>query len=375
MTEQHTDTPTVTVFNGYRLLRGLGQGNTSRVYLAEKLSDESVGSPASSPASSPAARTSPDGRAGTRVALKLPLQSTLKDKGAAERFGNEVRLTLQFSHPRLVAGLGGTPFGEGSFLAMRHYEGATLSRRMSAGASGAQMSLRGQLQVLSDVASGLAYLHSAGAVHQDVKTQNVYLEQWEEGERYRAALGDFGSTYFLAQRGQVAGSPFYMAPEIYRSEPGGTASDVYSFGVMAYELLSGQRPHLGNSYEQLMVSHLTHFPAPLQRAGLDRSAAKLLDAALAKRVADRPVAAELRRALLSNLGQPDGNGQQEAPAALPVPAAPTRNATGRHGQDTGVSRQTPAHLVFGQTPAKEAPPTKTPAPPEKRGWNPFQKKR
>ncbi|WP_424950152.1 serine/threonine-protein kinase [Deinococcus sp.] len=347
-----------TVVSGYRLLRGLGRGNTSRVYLAEKIE-----------------LAEPDTvavvRAGTRVALKLPLPGTLADQAAAERFANEVRLTLQFRHPHLVVGLDGTPFGPGTFLALHHYPGDTLARQLRA----VPLTLNATLQVLADVASGLAYLHHAGAVHQDVKTQNVYLEDGETPGLFRAALGDFGSTYFQAQGGQVSGSPFYMAPEVYQGEMTGPPSDVYSFGVMAHELLTGERPHLGESYESLMVSHLTRFPTPLNIEGLPRPLARLLDSALAKRPADRPGAATLRRTLLQSLGQADETGeavQEQAPAP-----AVNRASVGRHGPDSAPVR--PA--TFPQSSQSGGPQgggrsgDPSPGPPEKRGWNPFKKKK
>jgi serine/threonine protein kinase len=358
---------TETVVSGYRLVRGLGRGNTSRVFLAEKVDpvEESAGDESGTPPAAGSSQQSLTSRvkAGTQVALKLPLPETLADQGAAERFANEVRLTLQFRHPRLVAGIDGTPFGSNCFLAMQHYEGGTLARRLS----GSQLSMNTLLQVLADVASAMAYLHQDGAVHQDVKTQNVYLERLEEGDGYRAALGDFGSTYFLAQGGQVSGSPYYMAPEIYQGETTGPPSDVYSFGVMAYELLTGDRPHLGDSYEKLMVSHLTHFPSPLSVDGLNRSLARLLDSALAKRPADRPESATLRRALLKTLGQDDETGVWKEPEQT---APLSRTYAGRHGLGTGASQQRPPPPAASPEKPKEAPP----AAPEKRGWNPFRKK-
>lgn len=350
---------TETVMSGYRLLRGLGRGNTSRVYLAEKVAPE-PGLPGGE-AGSPSAV-----RSGARVALKLPLPSTLADQAAAERFANEVRLSLQFRHPNLVVGLDGTPFGPETFLAMHHYPGGTLAQQLGVG----PLSLAATLQVLTDVASGLAALHRAGAVHQDVKTQNVYLEATEEPGHFRAALGDFGSTYFQAQGGQVSGSPFYMAPEVYQGEMTGPPSDVYSFGVLAHELLTGERPHLGDSYERLMISHLTHYPVQLNIPDLPRGLARLLDASLAKRAADRPTSAALRRALLSSLGQPDETEAVTEPEPqTPVAAPVSRASVGRHGPDSALATRAP---TFTQPSARPAEPP-SPAP-GKRGWNPFRKK-
>ena len=352
------------VMSGYLLLRGLGRGNTSRVYLAEKVA-------LAEPNAVAPIHAVPSVRAGKRVALKLPLPGTLADQSSAGRFANEVRLTLQFRHPHLVAGLDGTAFGPDTFLAMHHYQGGTLARQLSQG----PLPLNAALQVLADVASGMAYLHHAGAVHQDVKPQNVYLEAGKVAGVYRAALGDFGSTYFEAQGGQVSGSPFYMAPEVYQGEMTGPPSDVYSFGVLAYELLSGERPHRGDSYESLMVSHLTRFAPPLNIGGLPRGLARLLETALAKRPGDRPQSARLRRALLESLGHPD-EAQPEsevqtgtnAGAATRTATGTNRSSIGRHGPDVPVKR------LSGQTGALPSPASPPQPAPEKRGWNPFKKK-
>ncbi|WP_425146766.1 serine/threonine-protein kinase [Deinococcus sp.] len=327
--------------SGYRLLRGLGRGNTSRVFLAEK---------AGRPEPGRAALV----REGQRVALKLPLPETLGNPEAATRFANEVRLSLQFRHPHLVQGLDGTSFGSETFLSMRYYQGGTLARELA----GTTMPVAQALRVLADVSMGLAYLHANDAVHQDVKSQNVYLH---EG---RAALGDFGSTYFQAQGGKVSGSPFYMAPEVYEGQLTGPASDVYSFGVLAYELLTGSRPHQGQTYEALMVSHLTHFPPHLNIAGVPRSLSRVLDGALAKKPGARPSSALLRRTLLGALGEPD---EQEPEKPDDAPAAPSRSSMGRHGPRTSRGGAKPAQ----PEPDAPAPKSGTSA---GRGWNPFKKK-
>ena len=341
---EHDDQNAPTLVSGYRLLRGLGRGNTSRVYLAEKVGPPDAGRQALV-------------RAGQRVALKLPLAETLGNAEAATRFGNEVRLSLQFRHPHLVQGLDGTSFGSETFLSMRYYHGGTLARELTL----ALLPLPLALRVLADVASGLAYLHANDAVHQDVKTQNVYLHDG------RAALGDFGSTYFQAQGGRVSGSPFYMAPEVYQGQLTGAASDVYSFGVLAHELLTGVRPHQGQTYEALMVSHLTHYPAQLSVKGVPRTLSRLIDQALAKKSEARPTSRALRRALLGALGEGDEQEPELAPQDAPAPVILSRASVGRHGPLPSMTPTRP--------PTEPELPAPKPGPAaEKRGWNPFKKK-
>lgn len=291
-----------TTLKDYELSRSIGRGNTSDVRLGK----------------------GPDGK---EYAIKLPLPETLQQKDSAERFGNEVRLTMRFEHPHLIRAYGGVAFGPQAFLALEYYPKGALSDHLRG-----RMDTKEALRILADLASALTHLHEAGAVHQDVKPQNIYVK---EG---RAALGDLGSAYFLSQGSKTSGSPFYMAPEVYHGEPTSGASDVYSLGVTAYELLSGQRPFMGNSYEELMVAHLSRFPAPLGSLSpeLPRSLTRLIDRSFAKRASERPSARTMYEAFLEALGE------KPAPATPATPSEPVPSA-GRHiGPVTPAAAPTPA---------------------------------
>lgn len=314
---------------GYTLIRSIGRGNTSQVYLAND----------------------PERR---QVALKLPHADTLRVHEAAERFGNEVRLTLQFKHPHIVKGYAGTPFGPQAFLSIEYFPLGSLSEQLTM-QQGRQMEQRDIMRILADTAGAVAYLHRNGAVHQDVKTQNVYVDR-----HGRASLGDLGNTYFLSQGGNVSGSPYYMAPEIYHGEGSSSASDVYSLAVMMYELLAGQRPFNGNSYEELMVAHLTRFPTPLSHVNplVPRPVTRLVEQGIAKRAQDRPGADLIYRALLDTLGEkPDDEDGSHAPAT---------SQAGRHG---------PSARNAGIPVANDAPKNVLKNEKSSWGWNPFKKKR
>lgn len=316
---------------GYKLLHLLGRGNTSLVHLALDAQ-------------------------GQRVALKIPLEETLRTQEAAERFGNEVRLTLQFQHPHLVEGYTGTPFGSRAFVALHYYPEGTLADVLAARA-GERLPLEEALRILADVAAGLTYLHRLGAVHQDVKTQNVYVDGG------RAALGDLSSTYLTAQGGQSSGSPYYMAPEIYHGQSSSSASDVYSLGVLAYELLGGQRPHQGETYEELMAAHLTRFATPLTHLNpqVPRVVTRLVELTLAKRSQDRPKADALRRTFLAALGEMPEHETSEVQDSCGSVTAATARQMGRHGQSA----------------LSEAPSSGAADPGERSGprWNPFRRRK
>lgn len=325
---------------GYTLQRILGRGNTSLVRMA----------------------IDPEGR---EVAVKIPHEETLRTQDAAERFGNEVRLTMKFRHPHIVHGYDGTAFGPRAFLAITYFPDGALNELLLR-QPGKTLPVEGAMRVLADIASALAYIHHQGAVHQDVKTHNVYVSR--DG---RAALGDLGNTYFVSQGGKVSGSPYYMAPEIYHGESSSSASDVYSLGILMYELLHGDRPFQGNTYEELMVSHLTRFPSALAHLNprVDRRVSRLAELALAKRPHERPTADAIRRALITSLGEKpeDEHYDDEEDDKKDDPTPPQK--MGRHG-NAGLKPK-PKPLPSEQP----AEPTPTSRPEDKRGWNPFKRKK
>ncbi|RDI95081.1 serine/threonine protein kinase [Meiothermus sp. QL-1] len=213
----------------FKLEMLLGLGRSSQVYLAR----------------------APDG---TQVALKVPRREVRTNRALAERFAQEVALSLSLSHPHLVRGLAGRPEGEGAFLALEYFPEGTLEDRLRKGPLGREEAL----ECLTQIAQALLYLHERGIVHQDVKPSNIFVE----GNRFR--LGDFGvaRTRENPRPLERAGSPFYMAPELFAGEAATPASDAYSFGVMAFELLVGKRPFVGETLEELGYAHLHRLPPP-----------------------------------------------------------------------------------------------------------------
>lgn len=149
------------------------------------------------------------------------------------------------------------------------------------------------LTVLNDLADALVDL--AGAiVHRDVKPENVL----KLGDHW--CLADFGiSRYAEATTAddtrKFAFSPPYTAPERWRSERATSAADVYAIGVMAFEMLSGHRPFLGPTMEELRDQHLHAEPPALE--GVAAGLAAVVDECLYKAPEARPAPANLRTRL------------------------------------------------------------------------------
>src|SRR4030095_8188599 len=105
-------------------------------------------------------------------------------------------------------------------------------------------------EVIRQLLDGLGYAHDQGVVHRDIKPSNLLVN--EDG---RIKISDFGiariESSTLTQVGEIMGSPGYMAPEQFLGTDVDACSDIYSVGIIAYELLVGKRPFLGNNAEIL----------------------------------------------------------------------------------------------------------------------------
>jgi serine/threonine protein kinase len=237
---------------GYTPVRELGSGRTAHVLLAKHAQ---LG----------------------EVALKLPREELSEQPLLRRMFENEVQMTLGLRHPNVVAAFAGAPTGSGAFLALEYCSGGTLGDLL--GERG-ELPLTQARQLIVDVASGLAHCHGRQVLHRDVKPANVFLTG-----QGTAKLGDFGTaTHVGDDSGERVGTAFYMAPELFEGQSSSVRSDIYSLGILAYEVIAGERPFSGESYEDLMVAHLSSFPRALthHREEVSRAEAKVIATAMAR---------------------------------------------------------------------------------------------
>ncbi|GGJ56232.1 serine/threonine protein kinase [Deinococcus roseus] len=261
---------------------------------------------------------------GEEVALKTPLQSTLDDPDQLKRFANEIGTHLQLNHNNIVRVVEGSAHINNPYIVMHYYPDGSLDRYLQE--KGKPELIKG-LKFMRDVGTALHYLHEQGFVHQDIKSSNIFLQ----GDK--AVLGDFGVTVSIQNPKYAAGSPFYMAPEIYRGEPGSIESDVYSLGILTYETLTGNRPYHGKTYDELLMAHLTQYPKSLlqNNPDLTRKAALAIEKALAKSPRDRIDLNHFIAALDENIKR------LENPSAVPKETAPVQKE-----RYSGNLRNTPA---------------------------------
>ena len=220
--ELELDPSSPTRFGDYELLEKIGHGGMGVVYRARQVS------------------------LGREVALKVLAVGPWADEEFSRRFQREARHAASLSHPNIVAIHEIGRMDELDFFSMRLVQGSSLADRL---AQSGPMDARGAAQLMRIVSEALAYAHSLGVLHLDLKPGNVLVEP--DGN---PLVADFGlARKFDDAAGldptEVSGTPSYMAPEQIeiRHRRLTVATDVWGLGAILYECLTGRPPFLGKS--------------------------------------------------------------------------------------------------------------------------------
>ncbi len=233
---------------------------------------------------------------GERVALKVLDAQFANHPEVVARLFAERDLASRAKHPALVDIRAARRSADDvPYLVMEYLAGETLGTI----AERKQLELPAIVAICAQVASALAALHDAGVMHCDVKHDNVFVLDPQDGKP-RVKLIDFGVSRLVGETPDddpaIAGTPWCMAPEQWRGRPS-TASDVYALGCLLYDLITGLPPFDG-SLPELMLKHLEQRPArPSWLAKLPSDLERLILRALAKDPEHRQTMAELARDL------------------------------------------------------------------------------
>lgn len=236
-----------------------------------------------------------DERLQREVALKL-LRRPADDRGVSHAL-DEARLLARVRHPNIVTVHGADVVDGQAGIWMELVAGETLQSQVSRqGPFGAdEAALIG-----AELCRGLAAIHQAGILHRDVKAQNVMRESGG-----RIVLMDFSvSRAGDSQRQGLAGTPVYVAPELFTGAPASPRSDIYGVGVLLYYLVTGTYPTTGATIVDIAQAHQDRRTKRLRDARADLPAAFVatVDRALSGDPALRPASAgELEGALLESL--------------------------------------------------------------------------
>ncbi len=282
----------------YRIVERLGRGGMGDVYRADDL------------------------RLGESVALKLLSPQLGADPANLARLHHEVRIARQVTHGNVcrihdlgeVAGL--------SFISMEYIDGedlATLLRRI-----GRFPSDRG-VEIVRQLCAGLAAAHERGVLHRDLKPANIMIDG-----RGQVRIADFGIASIADHvSDEFAGTPAYMAPELFEGEPASVRSDLYSLGLVIFEIFTGRTAIEGETFDAVRSSHLDKDRprASTHVARLDPAIERILDRCLARDPKDRP------RTVADILGGLPGVDVLAAAVAAGETPSPELVAAARGGED------------------------------------------
>ncbi|WP_368622141.1 serine/threonine-protein kinase [Paraburkholderia sp. BR13444] len=255
-----------TIRDRYVIVRRLGEGGMGRVYLAEL-----------------------QGMRARRFAVKLLRPELTNNVQFQQRFQDEAKHQAQLDHENIVEMVDYFELDGDYFLVLDFVDGQPLSDLLDS-QPGKKLSEKQALSIITGVLAGLDCAHQKGIVHRDVKPSNVLVDA-----RGRVRITDFGiasDAACLARTGagQVIGTPEYMSPEqLSGSATIDHRSDVYSAGVVLYQMLTGQLPFQGDSFQSIQAQQLANAVPNARTANpkIPKRLAEIVRRAMQKSPADR----------------------------------------------------------------------------------------
>ncbi|MBA3309795.1 MAG: serine/threonine protein kinase [Nocardioidaceae bacterium] len=190
------------------------------------------------------------------VALKIMPPALSDDEDFNQRFVREARAAARLAHPNVVAVYDQGDDDGTLFLAMEYVAGRHTLRDMIRGQ--APLPPTRCLALLEDILEGIAAAHESGIIHRDIKPENVLIDP-----RGTPKVADFGlaraitsATTATATGGVLMGTVSYLPPELVTHGTADARSDVYALGVLLFEMLTGTKPHTGDSPIQIAYKHV-----------------------------------------------------------------------------------------------------------------------
>jgi len=220
---------------GIKVLRLIGEGGMSRVYLASREGDDEP------------------------LVVKILRSEVTSDKNALERFIEEYNLVerIRSRHVARIHGHGVS--GEHAYLVMEFFDGGDLNKRLG----GRPLPPDESLQIFRELMFALGDIHEQGVLHRDLKPQNLMFRA--DGS---LAILDFGIAKHVDSidrtgHGEILGTPRYMSPEQVRGSALDLRTDIYSAGVLLYQMLTGTHLFDGETAVEVALHHLNTQPPDL----------------------------------------------------------------------------------------------------------------
>jgi serine/threonine-protein kinase len=314
----------------YRILKKLGEGGMGAVYLAEHVVIEK------------------------KIALKVLFPDLTRRPDLVRRFMQEAKSASRIGHENVIdiTDFGQSPEGY-VFIAMEYLSGQDLGQILKA--SGPLPWARAQ-PLLLQIAKALRAAHEKGIIHRDMKPENIFVLQRDDGRELIKVL-DFGIAKVLGldedgprltRTGMIFGTPEYMSPEQAQGQHADHRVDIYAVGCIMYHLLTGVVPFKAESFMGILSKHMLEVAVPPRARNpavdpqIEAVVLKAMEKDPAKRYQTMREMVEALRPL--NPANPDISGAFSATTGLPI--RPSGAGTGVQSIAPSSAIPLPAPMAF-----------------------------
>jgi serine/threonine-protein kinase len=228
--------PGVVLADRYRVIRRVGQGSFSVVFLVD------------------------DTMVHEDVILKILNPQVALDDHMIKRFIHELRYARKVTHENVIRIFDVIGLGRSYAISMEYCAGHSLAEELK---EGTPLPIKRAIKILWDVCRGVGAAHLVNVVHRDLKPQNILISDSGVVKivdfGVAAVTSDMGTR--LTRVGTLLGTPTYMAPEQVRSRTIDARTDIYSLGVIMYEVFTGRAPYIGEDMA-VLFQHVEGKPVP-----------------------------------------------------------------------------------------------------------------
>ena len=209
-----------------------------------------------------------------RVALRVVHDTLMHDAAFQRRFWEVTQTAVSWHHANILPVYEANFVNGTLFMAMSLIERGSLADNMRQwGEMKQPLALTDALNLIAQLADGLAYAHDLDVLHHSITPQNVFIRRAPQGTGYLAStmLSDFGLAHLIAPKQKSledipTNKLAYLSPERVLGEPVTSLSDLYSVGVLLYQLVTGHLPYAIETAEDAVHKHLHTFPQSPQQS-------------------------------------------------------------------------------------------------------------
>lgn len=222
-----------TIDNRYNVLEHIGTGGMADVFEAKDLISKKI------------------------VAIKILKEELCSDPANIALFRKEANASASMSHPNIMEIYNEGTYKGCPYLVIEYLKNQTLLDKIE---YFTKFAVREGSQIMVQLLDAISYTHSHNIIHRDIKPQNIFLLS-----NGTIKLGDFGialSENDQENHGNILGSVYYLAPEVYSGKPYSVASDIYAAGVTFFHILTGRTPFEGTTEEIARAHMKKDFPKP-----------------------------------------------------------------------------------------------------------------